>query len=77
MLHAIEEAALENESVRLLMPHIFKHVYEELNDFEEVIISWYDVLQSDSVLRPVMKTFVEWLMQDDDEDEDDDDDSEA
>jgi carbonic anhydrase/acetyltransferase-like protein (isoleucine patch superfamily) len=76
LCHAIEDAALENPTIRALMPQLFMCVYENLNDMDEVIISWYESLPQDSILRPDMAKLVEWLMEDEDEGEDDESDEE-
>uniref|UniRef100_A0A914YWP9 W2 domain-containing protein n=1 Tax=Panagrolaimus superbus TaxID=310955 RepID=A0A914YWP9_9BILA len=76
LCHAIEDGALENSTVRALMPQLFMCIFENFEDMEQVIISWFDSLPQDSIIRPDMAKFVEWLMEDEDEGDEDDDDEE-
>uniref|UniRef100_A0AC34GRD8 EIF-2B GDP-GTP exchange factor subunit epsilon n=1 Tax=Panagrolaimus sp. ES5 TaxID=591445 RepID=A0AC34GRD8_9BILA len=76
LCHAIEDGALENSTIRALMPQLFMCIFENFDDMEQVIISWYDSLPQDSILRPDMAKLVEWLMEDEDEGEDDSDEEE-
>uniref|UniRef100_A0A7E4WC13 Translation initiation factor eIF2B subunit epsilon n=1 Tax=Panagrellus redivivus TaxID=6233 RepID=A0A7E4WC13_PANRE len=76
LLRALEEAALERDGVRNLMPHILLQLYQVADDdidLEGAINEWHDELPADSVLRPLLEGFIDWLNQDDESSEEEED----